>query len=74
VWEQIESNRRKSTLIVCVMGVMLVGIGLALGYLLTNRPESALLGGVIALGVWLLMWLFTAHQGDDVLLQMAGAR
>jgi heat shock protein HtpX len=74
VWEQIESNRRKSTLIISIMGVMLVGIGLALGYLLTNRPETALLGGVVALGVWLLMWLFTALQGDDVLLQMAGAR
>ena len=74
MWEQIESNRRKSTIIVSVMGVMLVGIGLALGYLFSNRPEGALLGGVIALGVWLLMWLFAAQQGDDVLLQMAGAR
>ncbi|NLX57384.1 MAG: M48 family metalloprotease [Planctomycetaceae bacterium] len=74
MWEQIESNRRKSTLIVTCMGVLLAGIGVALGYLLTNRPEPALLGGVIALAVWLLMWLFTAQQGDDVLLQMAGAR
>jgi heat shock protein HtpX len=74
VWEQIESNRRKSTIIVSVMGVMLVGIGLALGFLFTNRQEGALLGGVIALGVWLLMWLFARQQGDNVLLQMAGAR
>ena len=74
MWEQIESNRRKSTIIVSVMGVMLVGIGLSLGFLFTNRQEGALLGGVIALGVWLLMWLFAAQQGDDVLLQMAGAR
>ena len=74
MWEQIESNRRKSTLIVACMGVLLAGIGVALGYLLTNRPETALLGGVIALAVWLVMWLFAARQGDDVLLQMAGAR
>ena len=46
MWEQIESNRRKSTIIVAVMGVLLVGIGLALGFLFTNRPEGALLGGV----------------------------
>jgi len=74
VWEQIESNRRKSTLIVTVMGVLLVGIGLGLGFLWSGRPEGALVGGVVALVVWLGMWLFQAHQGDDVLLQMAGAR
>ena len=74
MWEQIESNRRKSMFIVAAMGVLLVATGVALGYLFTNRQETALLGGVIAAGLWLVMWLFTSFQGDDVLLQMAGAR
>jgi heat shock protein HtpX len=79
VWEQIESNRRKSTFIVAAMGVLLVATGAALGFLLTNRQEGAslegaLLGGFIACGVWLVMWLFASFQGDNVLLQMAGAR
>jgi heat shock protein HtpX len=74
VWEQIESNQRKSAWIVALMGVLLVAIGASLGFVFTNQEAGALLGGVIALGVWLVMWLFTRSQGDDVLLQMAGAR
>ena len=74
MWEQIESNRRRSAWIVAAMGVLLIGTGVALGYLLTNRPDGALIGGVVAGVVWLVMWLFTNSQGDDVLLQMAGAR
>jgi heat shock protein HtpX len=74
VWEQIESNRRRSTLIVTFMGVLLIGVGLSLGAFFSGQPEGALWGGVIALGVWLVLWLFSRSQGDDVLLQMAGAR
>jgi heat shock protein HtpX len=74
VWEQIDSNRRKSAIIVTVMGLLLVGLGLGLGYLWTNQTDGALIGGIVALIIWLCMWLFQAHQGDDVLLQMAGAR
>ncbi|MHB0958417.1 MAG: M48 family metalloprotease [Pirellulaceae bacterium] len=74
MWEQIESNRRKSAFIVAGMGVLLVATGVALGFLFTNRPDGALMGGVIACGVWLVMWFFASFQGDDVLLQVAGAR
>jgi hypothetical protein len=44
VWEQIESNRRRSVWIVAAMGVLLIGTGVALGYLFTNRPDGALIG------------------------------
>ena len=74
MWEQIESNKRKSVLIVTVMGVILIGLGMALGQLFTGQQQGALLGGAIAFGIWLLLWLFTRSQGDDVMLQMAGAR
>ncbi len=56
------------------MGVLLAAIGASLGYVFTNEGGGAVLGSAIAVGVWLLMWLFTSFQGDDVLLQMAGAR
>lgn len=72
--EQIESNRRRSALIVVVMGVLLVTVGLALGMFLTNDQGGAILGGAAALGVWMVMWLFARFQGDNALLQMAGAR
>ncbi|MFO7902965.1 MAG: M48 family metalloprotease [Planctomycetota bacterium] len=74
MWEQIESNRRKSVLIVTVMGLILVGVGLALGQLFTGQFQGAFLGGAIAFGIWLMLWLFTRGRGDDVMLRMAGAR
>ncbi len=72
--EQIESNRRRSALIVAGMGVLLVAVGLALGMFLTNDEGGAILGGTAALGLWAAMWLFARFQGDNALLQMAGAR
>jgi heat shock protein HtpX len=74
VFEQIELNRRRSALIVGVMGVLLVAVGLALGMFFTGQQEGALLGGVVAFGVWGAMWLYARNQGDNALLQMAGAR
>ncbi len=74
MWEQIESNKRKSVLIVTTMGIILVGLGMALGELFTGQHEGALIGGAIAFGIWIVLWLFTRSQGDDVMLQMAGAR
>lgn len=74
MWEQIESNKRKSVLIVTVMGLILVGVGLAMGQLFTGHFQGALWGGAIAFGVWFMLWLFTRGQGDDVMLRMAGAR
>jgi heat shock protein HtpX len=74
VLEQIELNRRRSALIVGVMGVLLVLVGLALGMFFTGQQDGALLGGVIAFGIWVVMWLYARTQGDNALLQMAGAR
>lgn len=74
MWDQIESNKRKSVVIVTVMGMILIGVGMALGMLFTGQQQGMLLGGAIALGIWLVLWLFTSSQGDDVMLRMAGAR
>ena len=72
--EQIESNRRRSAMIVVVMGVLLVVVGLSLGMFFTGDQEGAILGGAVALAVWMVMWLYARFQGDNALLQMAGAR
>ena len=56
------------------MGVLLIGVGASLGAYFTGQQQGALLGGVVALGVWLVLWLVARFQGDEVLLQMAGAR
>ncbi len=74
MWEQIEQNRRRSTWIVTLMGVILAGVGVALGFFFTQQAGGAIIGGAVAILVWLGMWLFTRTSGDDVMLQMAGAR
>ncbi len=74
MWEQIERNKRRSVFIVTVMGVLLIGLGMALGQIFTAQTDGMLLGGAIAAAVWVVLWLFTSAQGDDVMLQMAGAR
>ncbi|MBN1852997.1 MAG: M48 family metalloprotease [Pirellulales bacterium] len=74
MWEQIERNRRRSRIIVTAMGMILVGVGMALGMFFSGQQQGALVGGVAALGIWLVLWLFSHSQGDDVLLRMAHAR
>jgi heat shock protein HtpX len=74
VWEQIRSNRRRSAFVVAAMGVVLVASGAALGGLVDPSPGAALLGALVALGVWLVLWLISLSQGDAILLRMAGAR
>lgn len=74
MWEQIERNKRWSVIVITGMGCILVGVGLALGMVFTGQEQGALIGGIIALGIWFVMWLTTSSGGDDIMLQMAGAR
>jgi heat shock protein HtpX len=74
VWEQIERNKRWSVIVITGMGCILVGVGLALGMVFTGQEQGALIGGIIALGIWFVMWMTTSSGGDDIMLQMAGAR
>ncbi len=74
MWEQIERNRRNSVLVVTGLGVLLVAIGMAVGMFFTGRQEGALVGGVIALGLWGVLWLTMRSRGDDIMLGMTGAR
>jgi len=74
VWEQIRSNKRRSVFIVTAMGVLLVAIGMSMAALFTNDAGAMIGGGVGALLLWLVMWMVTVSQGDDIMLRMAGAR
>jgi heat shock protein HtpX len=72
MWEQIQSNRRKSALMVAFMAVLLV----ALGYFLLEyfQPGAGPAGVAIALVVWLIMWAVSWGSGDRIFLAMAKAR
>lgn len=74
MWQQIRGNRRRSAAIVAGMGVLLVLTGMGLGALAAPGAAGLLLGGAAALLVWLLLWLVSGAQGDDILLRVAGAR
>jgi heat shock protein HtpX len=74
VWEQIQSNRRRSVVVVVAMGVLLVVVGMALGALFGPGRDAVLIGGALAFGIWLVMWMVALRQGDQIMLRMAGAR
>jgi heat shock protein HtpX len=71
MWEQIRSNQVKSTVLVIAMGMLLLGLGYALGYAFLNDAIGGLL---IALAVWAIMSLTGYFQGDSLLLGMSGAK
>ncbi|HMS17665.1 MAG TPA: M48 family metalloprotease, partial [Planctomycetota bacterium] len=77
MWEQIEFNRRRSRVVIASMGVLLVATGAAVGAVLGGGgpfSASGLLGALVALGIWIVLWLITIGQGDSIMLSMAGAR
>jgi heat shock protein HtpX len=73
MWEAIESNRRRSTILVILMGMLLVGLGFALGGVIDPR-RGPILGVLGALCVWFVLWLVALLQGDRILLATAGAK
>ncbi|MDP6930253.1 MAG: M48 family metallopeptidase [Planctomycetota bacterium] len=73
MWEQIRSNRRRSLFVLAGMGALLVAMGLALGVMVAGEG-GLLLGGALALAIWLVMWGITVSQGDNIMLRMAGAK
>ena len=87
MWEAIAANRRRSQLLIGLMGVILLTLGACIGMYagtgIAGGPEYAsseavLIGGgigaAIALVIWLALWLTAVFQGDRILLRSAGAR
>ncbi len=74
MWEQIRSNRRRSAFIVTAMGVLLVAMGMAIPGAFGAGMDGMLMGGGLSLGLWLILWMVTVNQGDDIMLRIAGAR
>lgn len=73
MWEAIESNRRRSFVLVGLMGAILVALGYVVG--LAVDPEvGGAVGALGALAVWLVLWAVAVLGGDDLLLLGASAR
>jgi heat shock protein HtpX len=73
MWEAIESNRRRSRLIVAGMAALLVLLGAFIGGAVAPRGGPAV-GVGIALFLWLLLWGLAVFQGDSIMLAVAGAQ
>jgi heat shock protein HtpX len=73
MWEAIQANRRRSWILVSLMGVLLVLLGTAVGSAVAG-PDAAVLGALGAVGLWGGLWAVAALQGDQILLATAGAR
>ena len=90
MWEAISSNRRRSWLLIGLMGLILISLGAVIGLAIippvgnhyfqqSDQPGldpyvTGLYGAGIALLIWLIMWAVAAGGGDSILLSAAGAR
>ncbi len=72
MWEQIQANRRKSILVVFCMAAVLVMLGYGIGFVID--PEWGMVGVVVAMLVWGVLWATAATGGSEIMLASAGAR
>lgn len=72
MWDAIAANRRRSAVLITLMGILLTGLGAFIG--LTVHPRGAIWGALAAFLIWLVLWLVAKSRGDAVLLLSAGAR
>ncbi len=72
MWEQIQSNRRKTAMLVVSMALLLF----VLGYVFAEvfAPGAGIMGLAIAGGVWALLTLIAFAQGDNIVLALSGAK
>jgi heat shock protein HtpX len=72
MWEAIQSNKRRSAILVACMAALLVGLGVAIGGYFDPR-QGPIFGALAALAVWVVLWMVALFQGDQILLATAGA-
>jgi heat shock protein HtpX len=72
MWDLIKANKRKSALLILLLGAFLVLFGYVIGYALA--PGAGPSGVAIALAVWVVMMFTSVAGGEKILLATAGAR
>ncbi len=72
MWEIIQSNRRKSAILVVVMAGLLIAIGYLAGELLVG-PGMGVSGIAVAAVVWIILSLVAYFQGRTIFLAVSGA-
>ncbi len=74
MWEAIQRNKRKSVLLIIVMGFILIALGASIGGAFLGQQEGVLGGIFIAGIVWFFLTVIAMTQGRNILLAVSGAR
>ncbi len=72
MWELIRKNRRKSMLLLILMGVILVLLGYIIG--IAIDPEAGFAGIIVAMVIYFIMMIVAFSQGKSIMLRMSNAR
>jgi heat shock protein HtpX len=73
MWELIQSNRRKSALLIVIMALVLAGLGLSIGWSIAGE-EGGFFGVAVAMLIWIVLLLVNFFAGENILLAAAGGR
>ena len=74
MWEAIAANKRRSTLLIATLAALLALMGMAIGFLMGARPQTAYFGAFVGLCIWGVLLLVNMMGGESVLLSSANAR
>lgn len=74
MWEAISANQRRSALLIATLAALLACIGMAIGFLMGGKPQTAYFGAFIGICVWGVLLLVNMMGGESVLLSSANAR
>ena len=73
MWELIQANKRKSTVLIITMGLILVLLGYVIGS--AYRPEDGgVFGVIIAIVIWGILYIVSYSSGSKILLAVSGAK
>lgn len=73
MWELIQANKRKSTVLIITMGLILVLLGYIVGS--AYYPEGGGVFGVfVAFVIWGILYLISYSSGSKILLAVSGAK
>ncbi len=74
MWEVAKKNRRKSMILISLMGVILVAVGFMFGAAMTGDEGGAVFGIVIALIIYFILLLIAFAGGKSIMLRMGNAK
>ena len=74
MWEAISANKQRSAALIATLAALLAAMGLAIGFLMGGKPQTAYFGAFIGICVWGVLLLVNMLGGESVLLSSANAR